>query len=127
MLKLGLLGRHLAFLRNQTQPSDQGRVWLQLGSDADVIHPQQQPTLVPAPSKLQMSPQGVGDEVRDGTEGEQVSMASSAVKLLCRHSGLNEGCEVTEREPMWIYAILSYGPGSHLLLTGVGVEGLTDL
>lgn len=53
-------------------------------------------------------------------------MASSAVKLLCRQSGLNEGYEVTEREPMWIYAILSYGPGSHLLLTGVGVEGLTD-
>lgn len=77
--------------------------------------------------QLQMSPQGGrGREVKDGTEGEQMLMASSAVKPLCRHSGLNEGYEVTEREPMWIYAILSYGPGSHLLLTGVGVEGLTD-
>lgn len=69
MLKLGLLGRHLAFLRNQTQPSDQGRVWLQLGSDADVIYPQQQPTLVPAPAPDE-SPGGRGREVKDGTEGD---------------------------------------------------------
>lgn len=70
---------------------------------------------------------GVEDEAKDGTEGVQTLVDSSAVKLLCRHSGLKDGCEVTERDPMWIYAILSYGPGSHLLLTGVGVEGRTDL
>lgn len=127
MLKLGLLGRHLAFLRNQTQPSDQSTVWLQLGSDTDVIHTQQQPTLVPAQGSPVMNSQGVEDEAKDGTEGEEMLMASSAVNLLCRHSGLNDGCEVTEREPMWIYAILPYGPGSHLLLTGVGVEGRTGL
>lgn len=48
------------------------------------------------------------------------------MKLLCRYAGLNDGCEVTERDQMWMYAILCYGSGSHLLLTGVGVEGLTD-
>jgi hypothetical protein len=48
------------------------------------------------------------------------------VRLLCRYAGLNDGGEETERDQMWIYAILWYGSGSHLLLTGVGVEGLTD-
>lgn len=67
----------------------------------------------------------VGDEAKDGTECEQMLMASSAVKLQCRHSGLNDGYEVTEGSRCG-YAILCYGSGSHLLLTGVGVEGLTD-
>lgn len=70
---------------------------------------------------------GVEDEAKDRSEGEQVFVDGLfGVKLLCRDSGLNDGCEVTERDAMWIYAILWYGSGSHSLLTGVGVEGLPD-
>lgn len=69
---------------------------------------------------------GVEDEAKDGTDVEQEPVDSFfGAKLLCRDSGSSDGCEVTERDEMWVYAILLYGPGSHVLLTGVGVEGPT--
>lgn len=109
MLKLGLLGRHLAFLRNQTQPSaDQARVWLQLGSDADVIvdiHNSIRRLRQPKEAPYEFS--GVKHEVKDRSEGEEAVVDGFfGVKLLCRDSGLNDGREGIERDTVWIYAIL---------------------